>query len=517
MISADTTKTMMAPSSSEGDVVGASNQAPHCSYSVMSMASAHEFDDFRLSTPSQQSIEELQPRKDEPNLYNIPSFAYPEYRPLSTILKVLLGSLSIVASSKLNVVKKTSILKVIVIATSTFILSSTFVQDMFYAPSRITTRTLSRNQWLPSPLSKYSIISTSVPSELHQEATTLLMDSIGVHFLEYENSDILTPVEYKFDAIHFNHGFGASSLSWLPVIPSLVKKIGGKIGIAHDAPGFGFTDRPSASGKKAGLVPFSSAGNAALGNSLLNERLKTIEESHVKKVALFGHSMGCASTLKMALTLPTDVEKTIVLVAPALVGNLRNGNRDVSPTAVNVDAPMAKATEVKESIKEITLSQPAKIRNFVRVSTAALRRVILDPILIYMLKRVVGQPKFWNKGLRAVWGDPEKLSDTDALRFQWPSIGQGWENGLLAFTRSRLFSICPYSGGELQLLKHVAKMKNTKVIIVQGTNDPVVPLRMSRKIAESLEEVQFVEIDGSGHDPFEEDVEDFVNKIEEVL
>jgi len=69
----------------------------------------------------------------------------------------------------------------------------------------------------------------------------------------------------------------------------------------------------------------------------------------------------------------------------------------------------------------------------------------------------------------------------------------------------------------LQLLEDVAKTINTKVIIVAGTNDPVVPFGMVKKIAESVGEVQFVQIDGAGHDPFEEDVEQFVTRINELL
>ena len=37
-------------------------------------------------------------------------------------------------------------------------------------------------------------------------------------------------------------------------------------------------------------------------------------------------------------------------------------------------------------------------------------------------------------------GDPLRLTDSDVLRFQWPSVGQGWEDGLLNFARSRILS-----------------------------------------------------------------------------
>lgn len=386
-------KTMMAPSSSESEFSCGSNQASHCNHSVISMTSGNDIYQSTSNLSSQRIVEQLQPREDEPNLYNLPSTVHPEYKPLPVLLKLLLGYLSIVASSKINHSKKIIKLKLVLKILSTFLLSMTFVQDLFYSPSRIATKTLLQNQWLPSPLSKYSIISTSVPTQGHQDESNLIMNPIGVHFLElkYDGvSNASNSVEYKFDAIHFNHGFGASSLSWLPAIPSLIQKIGGKIGIAHDAPGFGFTDRPAASGKDHGLVPFSSAGNAALGNALVMKQIRTCKQSHAKKVALFGHSMGCASTLKMGLMLPPDVEKTIVLVAPALVGSLRNRNEPSSPRMDHSKSSLGKATKKKKSIQEIILSQPTKIQNTFIYFIAALRRLILDPLLMYILKRAVG-------------------------------------------------------------------------------------------------------------------------------
>ena len=543
---------------------------------VSATASIDEFPSGQSSSSSssstKQNIERLKPRADEPNLYNIPSSVYPEYRPVPMLIKFILAFLSILTSSRIHQVTsamfasatatstfmpssatKKSIqvagfnLRRLLTTFTTFILSMTIVQDAFFSPSRITTSTLIENQWFPSPLSKFSIVSTSVPSQLNHDGHDLPMDPVGVHYLQYENQAAQSestndsqPEEYKFDAIHFNHGFGASSLSWLPAIPSLMTKLGGKVAIAHDAPGFGFTDRPPASGRKGGLVPFSSAGNAALGNALLMQRLKNVGEndgggggeqqqqqhtsssssdSTQKRVLLFGHSMGSAVTLKMALTLPENIEKTIVLVAPALVGDLPKREHDSSSTKASKTPPPAfpvvndNVQQVNHSIQDILRRQPANIKKMVQILIAVLRRVILDPVIMYILKRAVGQPNFWGKSLRIAWGAPEKLSDSDALRFQWPAIGKGWESGLLAFTRSRILSTCPYNGGELQLLQELASMENTRVIIVHGTSDPVVPVKMSKKIVEHLEDVTFVEIHGSGHDPFEEDIEDFVDKI----
>ena len=78
------------------------------------------------------------------------------------------------------------------------------------------------------------------------------------------------------------------------------------------------------------------------------------------------------------------------------------------------------------------------------------------------------------------WGDPDLLSKSDALRFQWPSIGKGWEAGLLAFTRSRITSTQPYDGGEIQLLSDVLILPNVSVITAAGTKDNVIPSRNTK-------------------------------------
>jgi len=129
-------------------------------------------------------------------------------------------------------------------------------------------------------------------------------------------------------------------------------------------------------------------------------------------------------------------------------------------------------------------------------------------------------PNFWFKGLKKVWGDPNLVTASDALRFQWPSIGKGWERGLLAFTRSRISSTCAYKGGEYQLLNDVLKLPNVKLVIVHGSKDPVIPIKMSKQIMENFGndyDITFIELEGQGHDPFEERIEEFIEKVVENI
>lgn len=256
------------------------------------------------------------------------------------------------------------------------------VQDMFLAPSRVSTRTLLNKYWLPSPLSKFRVV-----QPVHE---TMEMDPVGVHYLEYtppvrtneEQQQQQRRSPFKFDAIHFNHGFGASSLSWLPVMPSLVDKLNARIGVAHDSVGFGFTDRPKRNSKKRpkdALLPYGSAGSAAIGSALLQQSLSndtttkatstpgtSTPNNNSNAVALFGHSMGSIATLRMALSLPKETRKFIVLVAPALLPGKSN---------VTVSDRVQKPSPYKLQLE---------------VFISALRRVILDVPLQYFLRRLVG-------------------------------------------------------------------------------------------------------------------------------
>ncbi|SCX04003.1 alpha/beta fold hydrolase [Candidatus Aquiluna sp. UB-MaderosW2red] len=101
------------------------------------------------------------------------------------------------------------------------------------------------------------------------------------------------------------HGFGASSLTWKPILEPL-----GEFGhvIAYDRAAFGFTDRPTS---WEGVNPYSSAGQLAVIDSLIDKF------GQGKKVVIIGHSAGGALALGYALDHPNTVT-ALVLEAPAV-------------------------------------------------------------------------------------------------------------------------------------------------------------------------------------------------------
>ncbi len=346
----------------------------------------------------------LVPRIDEPNLFDIPVTLRPTYgrvpfliqaiivvistlvverRSLSRLLRTTTSPLSYLVTQTVHrpltsrLLTPSSIRQLLVFALRTAflsILAILAVQERFFPPSRVTTSDLATRGELPSKLSEYSSVmpvavsSLLLPSANYidkdgkgNDAMTLTATAswndieptpfslpvpIGVHSIQYQQSTLTTANTIKhcntnkYDGIYLHHGFGASSLSWLPILPSLVDKLGnGKArGIAHDAPGFGFTDRPDGD-DSGGFYQYGTENNVGIGLALLNESLfngadstsggdsnsNSVGEDETKSIAIFGHSMGCKAALLMALCCHFHKKlqlrpSLVVLVAPALEG-----------------------------------------------------------------------------------------------------------------------------------------------------------------------------------------------------
>mmetsp|Transcript_14944 Transcript_14944/g.20359 ORF Transcript_14944/g.20359 Transcript_14944/m.20359 type:complete len:600 (-) Transcript_14944:176-1975(-) len=584
--------TLMVPSTNDREMTGGTTAFVNTSSGLArdrSIGSADSSDrndatEVKSDTPPSSTSTTLfvsSSPKDE-YLRPIPPQLYPTYRPIPFLSKCIIAIFSLVSSTfwtllttariqheqqiKIGqVVKKILVFlaRAIVISLAT----SALLQDLYLPPSRVSIQTLVQNQWLPSYLSRYEIISPlftptpkadSLVGEKHEgdknKEISLLqtIKPIGVHYLLYDNNKNGEKQKKKrFDAVYFNHGFGASSLSWLPAIPSVVHKLNAKVGVAHDAVGFGFTDRPpkytttATSTNKAKLVDnelalYSSAGSAALGMSLLDQAIrnnsndgedsKDDKSSNISSnddapsaVALLGHSRGSAATLRMALDLPRSTRKFIVLVSPYLMGSVEKNKiqslSNQAPNSTEASASLPSSSLVTTSLSR-SFDIPVGKKTIVGHTIATFRKIFFEVPLQYVLRRLVGGTNFWKKGLQMAWGDPTVLTDNDVLRFQWPSVGKGWEGGIISYTRSvgtRSSSVPTYPGGEVNILRDVLSLPNTYVAIVHGTNDRVVPWKYNAKYTESFPNLRFVKMDGFGHDPFEEDVDKFVGVVEKLL
>jgi len=466
------------------------------------------------------------------------------------------------------------------------------LQEIRSPPSRVTTKYLAENDLLPSTLSRYQFVT---PVSIHHSdvvigggggggddaseeqqqqqqdgvekittTTTTIkrkgieMDPIGVHSLQYINPNYDNEIKEQqqqqqqhqqhrwrlhhhhhqhisnsIDALYFHHGFGASSLSWLPVLPSLVEQMGARVGVAHDSVGFGFTDRPHHSlegysvetnvgiGLELLLLLLNDAvaprpksvvaeGGGGGGSSSGEEKKGKAETVGPRNIAIFGHSMGAKAALLMALACS---KRKDVLLHPALVVL-------VAPALEGVALPPSSSSSKKRSS-----TKPNKmISQLLQSIWVKGRKIVVDYPFRYGLRRLVGgNPHFWKKGLASAWGDPKRLSDSDILRFQWPSISMSWEQGLLNLVRSKLSSSSPSmssfaSLNDVELLRQVSTLPNTKLVIIYGSKDRIV--RWEGSVAERVKEefpmVHMIRMEGLGHDPFEEDVDAFLRELKSL-
>ena len=397
------------------------------------------------------------------------------------------------------------------------------IQEIFFPPSRVSMSTLLQKYFLPSPLSNYRQVTLPPPP------TSSSLFSTGVHYLEYHNKNLTasnTETEPKFDALYFQHGFGACSLSWLPAIPSLVERMKAKVAYGHDAPGFGFTDRPNhlrwythrASAWMAQQVMnLNNPVVAAADKSKDDDKNAAAErvEKKSKTLGLFGHSMGSLTILRLALDLPRhDTSKFIVLASPAL------GIRGIPKKP-----PKPSVSKQGRDNKSI----PSWIRQkALKPFNKALTNRVLDPAGRYILRRAIGTQGSWRSGLKLAWGDPNKLSESDVARFSWPSIGLGWEQGIINFSRAQMSHVEDNHDDhdeedyELDndriLMQRVLELPNTKVVVILGSKDRIVPSQQVRKFfEENFPQVPIVELDGLGHDAFEEGTETFCDTVERLV
>jgi len=396
------------------------------------------------------------------------------------------------------------------------LIAQVILQDTFFAnkrPSRLTMKALVQKYFLPSSLSKYEPITVDAPSKTTiQDESPIDPFTLGVHYLQYDNDKeedadetvVGNPKGRSFGAIYFQHGFGASSLSWLPVLPKLAKQMNARVALGHDTVGFGFTDRPKDGRwyrpKQAAKIAEAILARESQATTVVSSNDDETNASPAP-ICLFGHSMGSRATLRLATQLPEETPKLIVLSSPAL-GLITPKSPKAPPSSM-----LAKS---------------------VSSASSAISRKVFNPAFQYVLRRVVGTNGSWRKGLEGAWGDPKMLTeDSDVLRYSWPSIGHGWEKGILKFAGAQVLPADDELDDDFLLMQRVLELPHTKVLIVLGSKDMVIPTRSVERFLEKVAsssgekirkmDIPVVELEGLGHCAFEEDRKVFCDAVEELV
>lgn len=288
------------------------------------------------------------------------------------------------------------------------------------------------------------------------------IDGVQVHHKVFRNNDAsVSKLPHAPVAICI-HGFGANLFSF-EISNTLTDDF---TVVAYDAPGFGFTSRPSQ------LIFYTARFSARIANTLA--KAYTPNDPHV----VIAHSMGSLAAVHATYAQPKRVS-ALILVAPAIV-----------PSALKRNGLTRVAMLVRTGLAAVSFFLTA----------------ILTPLLVLLVRRVVTPEAFWRRGLRFSRSSHSHLSDTVIRGYRRPIHAPHWERGIVNFSRAALRQKFTEPAREYDYVRLLKSLGSSlpPVLIVHGRDDLVVPLSNSRRIVAALPSARLVVMDKCGHVPHEE-------------
>jgi pimeloyl-ACP methyl ester carboxylesterase len=249
------------------------------------------------------------------------------------------------------------------------------------------------------------------------------------------------------------HGFGSSLATWRNVMDDL--GIYGRV-IAFDRPAFGLTERPLR-GTWEGTNPYSPQGQVTLILGLM-DALK------VDKAIMVGNSAGGAIATQFALEHPERVSGLILTDAAIYQGG----------------------------------GSPAWIRPL--LYTPQMNR--LGPLI---MRQFAGEPG--ENFIKSAWSNPEKIPQATFEAYRKPLHANDWDKALWELTKA---SRRPNFVNKLASL-------TVPTLVLSGTDDKIVPLEQSQRLASSIPNATLETFPACGHTPQEECPKLFLNAVTEWL
>lgn len=344
-----------------------------------------------------------------------------------------------------------------------------------------------------------------------------------------------TPSSRFLPMVHCLHGFGASTYSWSFVQDKLAKKIGGVV-TAHDLPGFGLSSRPSSA------RPYSLAFNGAAAEAILDEEASGLDGPEKTKLkVIIGHSMGAAAAAEAIIqrfskSKDQSERLALVLVAPAIVamwpgiptskGDPVTKGMAIFEEIIGPEDSMAiKGHSTNGTVHTSLLSTIIGVVQTLLLECLHLLLLLMTPVLVFFLRNVVRSWSFWYRGLTAAWADKTRVTKEYVDAYRRGQLIRGWEYGILRFLNARLSkrmgllsSMREAIAGKGHLdqagrLAEACRESGTRVLIVHGTEDALIPVANSRRLASLLPDAEYVEFNRCGHMPHEECPDQFVECV----
>ena len=293
--------------------------------------------------------------------------------------------------------------------------------------------------------------------------------------------------------MHCSHGFGANLYSWEAVKKGLASRLNAMF-VAHDTPGFGLTERPRS------IDDFTLKNNSRIGLELLRTLGdKGSGTGGMPKAIFVGHSMGSISASYSAVQKHRQGEnvKALILVAPAIRAKLRGGG-DFRP-------------------KKSGINKKSLVAKLALVLGQKLSLLLIQPILLVVLRSIVRNRAFWQKGLESAWFNASKVTPEVIDGYRKAKLVRGWDVGMVKFVFAMLFSMNSKESASLLTQVVEAADSGLPVLIVHGEHDRIVPLANSLALEKVIPNCQLAILRGTGHNCHEEAPLEFIDIVADFL
>ena len=386
-----------------------------------------------------------------------------------------------------------------------------------------------------------------VPAEKAADPDSLFaaIDGLRVHYKRRDTHASSNHLSRR-TVVSCVHGFGANTYSWeREALGPLAERLGATV-VAHDAPGFGLTERSgdlrrytartnaaisramldlaesggSGSGENeneaSGKTWNDVVGEMANGDETVSSGATSRKSARARRV-IVGHSMGGVAAAIAAAEGDVD---DVVLVAPAVIAapqaNIGGGTRG------NAGSPSGSPANPAAAL----LSAVARA---LRVALA----FAASPLLKLAVRKLVRSVSFWRDGLgKAVGAAAAQRMRADATwadGYRRPSAVTGWDKGMVrvvlaaatggvSLARALLGATSPTAEADKPAnVIEALRASKARILIVHGSDDMIVPVGNSRKLAELIPRAALVEMPGVGHMPHEEAPEAFLEAVAEFV
>ncbi len=347
---------------------------------------------------------------------------------------------------------------------------------------------------------------------------------------------------------------------------------------AHDRLGFGLSSRPREA-REYGVACGAALGlglleSLPLGDARAHSACRTVLVGHslggslsARMAVLERASLPPRTLLRLAGLAPTGVHDdealsplrppaaALVLIAPALIAgampppDAAEGAVAPTPPSPPPSSPLSLPPPPPPSPPP-SASPPGGPRPVgpraappaasVRAALGAASQAAVLLALRLAILPLLWSGRFWARGVGAAYADAARLVPPMVTRYRWPAQVAGADRGVACFVLSALLGGGPRAsqtaaeaGGarppaearaaaaltmtDAQLVRALREAQ-MPVLIVHGTDDRIVPLRNSRRLAQLLgPSAALVELAGCGHCPQEECPERVAEEVRAFL